>query len=561
MNNKDDLDSKNHKNEEAIDESLTEFVLLHYKKILVLEKNESKAPLINEILQKEGYNVNVVTKKEDAINLLDQKDFDIIIVSEDTSADGLFLRDEIRKRGSKVEMKIIKDFGSTILLSEETEEVEKWKNLYFESLILLTKFLEIYDPYLFGHSEKVAKLSNRVANKLKLSKEDIDIITISAFFHDIPQLLNDFFNFRDKTLSKLNLTMLRYPKIVKEDFFKLTPPSQIEIKKILRHIKERYDGKGYPDGLKGDDIPLGSRIIGVVDIYVHMISGSATRRPMKRISAMNQLVQNAGQAFDPKIVETLIEILKEDLKREDTSDVKDIILIVDKPEENSLLKLKLEDEGYKVINLNSINEAIEFVKVKKPELIISEIELPDSDGFVFLEYLSKYKSTSSIPLIFLTYKNDPNYMLRGLRLGAEDFITKPYNVDLLFIKIKKILDRESKKKEETTIEKRGVHGTLLDMGILEIIQILGTGAKTAKITVTRGNQEGVIYMQNGQIIYAELGDELGEDALFRMMSWNDGDFIIESTNVKPPEKNIFTSNEILLLKVMHRLDEARRRMP
>ncbi len=541
--------------EMEIPEDLTEYIMQHYKRLLVLERNRAVGEHVQKFLKLEGYDATVVHDKDEALEMLQNVPFDTLVVSEGMSADGLLIRDEVRKREIRVELRVIKDFGSAILRQQHGDSLEKVQKSYYSSLSMLTNLLECYDPFLYGHSARVAEYVGRVAMALDLPPDDQETIKIACYFHDLPQLLNDFEQRRDKALPA-EVDPARLPRIRPEDFFKIVPDG-MDVRPILRHLQERYDGKGYPDRLERDQIPIGSRIISAADTYVHMISGSSSRKPLKRVNAMDQLVQLAGQAFDPQVVEQFLVILKQDLREGDSAEEKETILVVDITNEDSLFKLKLRDEGHRVLSAGRTRDAMNLLKQQVPDLIISDVDLPDLDGFQFLEHLKKEKPTRSIPFLFLSDKNDSTYIARALRLGADDYLLRTYSMEILFLKIRKVLARAERERGYRPEERRGVSGSLREMGILEIIQILGAGAKTARIELRRESERADIYMSDGQTIYASIGDQEGEDAFYRIMSWEDGEFTIHP-NVTISRKNIFSPNEMLLLRVLHRLDEARR---
>ena len=85
-----------------------------------------------------------------------------------------------------------------------------------------------------------------------------------------------------------------------------------EVAKIVRHHHERWDGKGYPDGLSGEEIPLGARILCIADAFEAMTSNRPYRKAMSISEAVSELINNAGEQFDPNLVQIFLEILKEE---------------------------------------------------------------------------------------------------------------------------------------------------------------------------------------------------------------------------------------------------------
>lgn len=545
----DDLD-------EGLSSDLTNFIMQHYRRILILERNPTIAKAIETLMQGEGYNVTVVTDKTEVLKLAKNNTPDILLVTEGVSADSLLIRDELAEEGIKVDFRVLKDFGSAILGAQQGAKYSTLKDSFMKSLGLLMSVLEFPDTYLYNHSAKIADYTEKITRHLDLDPDSADQIVYAAYFHGLPQLVSRFIENAERL--PIDTILKNTSTLTLGQFLTIVPDSKV-IVNILEHLKERYDGKGYPDRLKGEDIPLGARIIMLVDVYMHLIQGGPGRKSIKRINAIEQLQKNAGTAFDPKLVDILTTILRKELAEDQIAEGREEILLLDAVSDDDLLVLKLRNEGYKVIPMDDSAAVMKKVKDAPPDLIISEVALPQLDGFQILKALKDNRDTRAIPVLFVSQHGDPSYITKGLRLGAEDYIKKPYNMEILFLKIVKLLARAALDRGVITTERRGVSGSLLEMGMLDIIQILAAGTKTAMIRIKRADEEGVIYMQDGQIVNVSLGDLEGEDAFYSMISWRDGDFVIHP-DMTTQEKNIFTTNDMLLLRGLQKLDESRRHL-
>ncbi|TVQ79089.1 MAG: HD domain-containing protein [Bradymonadales bacterium] len=178
---------------------------------------------------------------------------------------------------------------------------------YLETIESLVMALEARDMYTKGHSERVNKMSMAIAHQLGLSNEEKEILHHGSLLHDIGKI-----GIYDRVLLK--------PQALNEEEFQIMkshPEYGVEILKgssffqkhipIILHHHERMDGKGYPLGLKGDEIPLGARICQVADAWDAMASDRPYRRRLDEEEAKKRLKEAAGSQLDPICVEAFLD--------------------------------------------------------------------------------------------------------------------------------------------------------------------------------------------------------------------------------------------------------------
>jgi len=200
--------------------------------------------------------------------------------------------------------------GRASLAIENARLYERLKKVFQETIQTLVIALEAKDPYTSGHTKRVTDYSAMIAKGLKLSPEETELVTRAALLHDIGKI--------GIRLNYLNKTGELTPE-EHEIFKQHTTQGRaiLEAAHFLRDLvpiveshHERIDGMGYPMGLKGDDIPLGGRIIAVADSFDAMTSDRPYRRSLSRKKAIEELKKNSGTQFDSKIVKVFIEQLK-----------------------------------------------------------------------------------------------------------------------------------------------------------------------------------------------------------------------------------------------------------
>jgi putative two-component system response regulator len=176
---------------------------------------------------------------------------------------------------------------------------------------VLSSTLEEKDPYTSGHSERVCYYSDVLSEHLFLSLKDRNELQIASYLHDIGKIgiSNRFIN-KKEALTSTDWAIIK--EHTRKSIELLVPLNlSSNILSCIHHHHERFDGSGYPDGLEGDHIPIGARIIAVGDSYDSMTSNRPYRKPLSNGEAKNELVKHAGRQFDPRLISVFLDILKE----------------------------------------------------------------------------------------------------------------------------------------------------------------------------------------------------------------------------------------------------------
>jgi len=122
--------------------------------------------------------------------------------------------------------------------------------------------------------------------------------------------------------------------------------------------------------------------------------------------------------------------------------IKKIVLAEDEPQIARLVEFKLKKEGYQVVSKGNGEEALAAIKAEKPDLILLDVMMPVMDGYEVLRRVKEDENLKNIPVVMLTAKAQERDVVKGIDLGAEDYITKPFHPAELLARVKKILGRE-----------------------------------------------------------------------------------------------------------------------
>jgi HD-GYP domain-containing protein (c-di-GMP phosphodiesterase class II) len=173
----------------------------------------------------------------------------------------------------------------------------------------LVEALEAKDPYIKEHLRAVSGLALRIGSEISLPGEQMEALASGALLHDVGKI-----GIPDRILQKSGrLTEDEYAEIKRHPVLGvsiLTPATELaSALPVVKHHHERFDGKGYPDGLRGEDIPLIARIVSVADAFDSMIRARPYGYGISRKAALREIEENSGTQFDPLIVRALLEVV------------------------------------------------------------------------------------------------------------------------------------------------------------------------------------------------------------------------------------------------------------
>lgn len=222
----------------------------------------------------------------------------------------------------KNDEEILNSFANQVVIALWNANIIKDLNNYFINIIeILIQAMENESLGPKGHFVKMARLATQIGNKLGVTGKDYENLYYASLLHDIGKIKvkgKIDINFKSEENLHLVQNEVSIHPVVGENMLK-----QINLFKdiipIVRHHHEHYDGTGCPDGLSGEKIPLGSRIIAVVDDYIKIFYNKSIESYSKNEQALNKLFSLAGNKYDPKVIAALKEIIKTDLEGLDSS--------------------------------------------------------------------------------------------------------------------------------------------------------------------------------------------------------------------------------------------------
>jgi putative two-component system response regulator len=564
--------------------------------VLVVNNDPAVRDMLSNLLSEEGFHVALAASGAEALKIAANAPFDTALVE-------LFLPDysgvEFKRRLARVSPKTrvivlssfttirssddVLRFGTSDFILDQREIVEllraasavrpevakpaddgRLKKCLIDTVDVLVSLLEVNDPFFGGNSHITMEYARFVAEEMKLDRETVDEIVVGSLLHDIGRIGIK----SDILVGKREITESEFKTVRShcENGAKIIDAVDFpwKVKPIIIHHHERYDGKGYPSGLKGREIPIGARILAVVDAFTAMTAHRPYRsRSLTREEAIQELHKNVGTQFDPEVVELFTSVVDRKFHFRGLGLKPRILMVDDEIDYLMLLKLKLVNEGFDVAAADNAEDALAAMEKDPPDLVVADVMMPGMDGIAMFRKMREAKAPwGDTPLIFLSGKTESQTKVDALQLGAEDFLVKPVDLKELAARIRNVIRRDAKWRKGATgaAQAAGVVGDLRNLGVPDIVQTLHLGLKTACVRVTGKGGEGRIWFENGRIRHAEMGSLSGELAFYEMLRWQEGPFVIahgQTTKLRTIEMDEMQ----LMMEGLRRLDEEGKEEP
>lgn len=233
----------------------------------------------------------------------------------------------------------------------------------------------------------------------------------------------------------------------------------------------------------------------------------------------------------------------------------------------------LEKRGYQVETATDGEEAYEKAIASPPDLLITDVMMPKMDGWALVKALRSRARFAFVPVIFLTALGSDDDRIRGFRLGADDYLPKPFRFEELDLRVAKTLRRRQTIEEDTRehieqpagagtrADSAGIAGELTQVGLSALLTLLEMERKSGVLTLTGPDQTVArTYLRNGRVVRAAIENRdspANAECIYFLLTWATGAFQFNAAEVEG-EDEVGSSTTSLLMEGARRLDEARR---
>lgn len=311
--------------------------------------------------------------------------------------------------------------------AELIKKQETIEEMFVQTVTALSEAVDAKDRYTSGHSKRVAEYARMLAKRMGMSEEEQEEIYRAGLLHDIGKIRIpvEIINKAGK-LTDEEYNIIKIHPVTSYNILRGIAGNNL-IALAAKYHHERYDGRGYPNGLSGDLIPLVARILAVADTYDAMTSNRSYRKALPQDVVRSEIEKGKGTQFDPDIAELMLQMIDEDKEyamRQDEEVTRKILTVDDEPMNNMILSHIMKDEPmYELKSAVSGEAALELLKNEMFDLIMLDVNMPGMSG---LETLQRIRERYNIPVVLMTVDKKLKTSSEFAALGCDDFITKPF---------------------------------------------------------------------------------------------------------------------------------------
>ena len=308
---------------------------------------------------------------------------------------------------------------------QEQNNKEKLDKMNTNIIRALAYSIDAKDRYTSGHSQRVAEYSCNIAKMMGKSEEEQKIIYYAGLLHDVgkirvpEEVINKPGKLTDEEFDQIRAHPVSGYHILKDIY------EDERIADGVKYHHERYDGKGYPNGLKGENIPEIARIIGVADAYDAMASNRSYRDALPQEVVRSEIEQGRGCQFDSKIADIMLNMISEDREYSMCQSARNSRNVLVADEEKSVKQVEQilkTVPDLKVISLNSDDEIFDILDNQKIHLVLMDLNIEDTERF---EICAKIMEKYSIVVVPMTMDNSVEMTKKLCGYGITDYLIKP----------------------------------------------------------------------------------------------------------------------------------------
>ncbi len=420
---------------------------------------------------------------------------------------------------------------------------------FVETLNILVGLMEMNRKEFRGHSAQVARQSTLIARRIGLSPRDVAHISIASYLHDLGKRPDKHFTLTANAKS---------PEVKADAKRHIRAPIKLfetvhlhgGVNAVLAQLYEAYDGSGVPQGVKGEDISAGARIIAAVDAFLDLTRNpfNPYGRPLTKAEALDHLRGEAGKLYDPVVVDSIAHLQSGDLLRQRVDTDGRMVIVAD-PDEGVRTDLNdaLNKIGLVVHTVIKLDGVIDAVLAGEADTLVVGLAYGVQDLVNLAGFVRARPESASVPILVVGEPTDLQTRDRLANVGISAFLPTPINPDDAAGVVKGLyVDR---------IENGGpghtVRGSFDELAASELAKLLGKGRKTGRLLVRNGPQEGFLHVEKGRAVFATYAGKNAEAAVAGMLALPQAEFSWEPETLLTEAPHADKDLEVIAREVEH----------
>lgn len=399
------------------------------------------------------------------------------------------------------------------------------ENDFVETLNIMVGLLEMPRKEFRAHSAQVARQAVAVARRLDLPPRDVGHVAIAAYLHDLGKRPDVHFTLaalaNDLALRTEATRYLRAPIKLFETVH--LPPA---VNTILAHLYEAFDGTGIPQGVAGDEIPVGARILAAVDALFDFTHNPANpaQGVLSREDAVAHLTEQAGRLYDPRVVTVLAHTQTgELLLRRLENDGRTVVVADGDDRTRAELQDALARAGLVAQAVTRLDGVVEALHAGEADAIAVGLGFGAGDIGTLVEYLRGRGDSAAIPIYVVGEPTEAPARSRLLDAGINGFIATPLAAETAA----QLLKQAVQERIAGNGPGHPVRGSFDELPAKALATLIGEKKKWGRLVVKNGPLEGALTVENGRVVHAVFGNAQKEPAIAEALHARQAEFTWE----------------------------------
>ncbi len=431
--------------------------------------------------------------------------------------------------------------GRTTLRSGGLDESD-----YIETLQILVGMLEQGREHLRGHSALLARHAQQVARRMGIPPREVSYIAIAAYLHDLGKPADKHFTLASNAVrpdwKQQAPAHVRAPVKLFE-----TVHLPVQVNGILAQLYEAWDGSGTPQGVRGEEIAAGARVLAAVDAYLDLMRNpeNGRGRLYTRDEALEHLRAEAGKLYDPAVVAILEKLHSGELLRQRVTNDGRVILVAesDAPTRDQLVDA-LSVAGLVAHGVSSLEGVVESILRGETDLLVMGLRFGLPDLLALTQYLRSEPECAGIPLVVL---GEPSAHDKEtlLQYGATAVVPLPLDVE----RATQTIVQLQQDRAQTGGPARTVTGTFEELMPRDVLSVLARGRKSGRLTVQQDGADAWLQLEHGRVVFAQGVGGTPDESVTEIATLADGDFTWDPNAILTDLPNVDADLDVVLHKL------------